>query len=152
LEATLKYSKEQKYAMTEVLREAITVLSPKELILVDRCLDVRDDGSSMLGFDGGATVQLLLPYLLNFVKEMASSTVGELGKKYGKDLSNQLLKRPSRDDKLEVRHLNELGKDFEQRLSREGISPQEASRIADTMIATLVSHPGRLRKIVGLPA
>jgi hypothetical protein len=150
----MKYTSEQKSAMKEVLADVISVISPHESILVRNSLDTLDfDGNhDMLSFDAGAAVELVLPYVLKLVKELASTTLTEVGTKFGKRLAEWLTSGTADKQKLEVGHLHELGENFRKKLTREGLARPEASRIADSLISTLVAHPELLRKIVGLPA
>jgi hypothetical protein len=137
----MSLSTEQVQTIKKILREILSRTSPEELMLVDDSItreggDDKTDG--MLGFGLGPEYQLLLPVILDALRQMASSTAAELIAAWGIDLVRIFAQ--GRRDSIDPEAVQKLRRVFLTRLQRQGFDDEQATRAADSVVAAMISR------------
>jgi hypothetical protein len=138
----------QARAMEQILRDVLAEVSPEEVILVDGSVTAKpaSEFNGVLGFGIGAECLLVLPIVLDVLKELASTTTVELAKKWGKDLAEWITGHPS--ESVGVRELNQFAGILKGRLEKRGFTLEKSIQITDCVVATLASRPKLLQELV----
>jgi hypothetical protein len=130
----------QKRAIRNILTEVLQDIRPAEVSLVEHCFDRRSHASKStpLGFGGGGEIVLFLPAILEVLRALATTSIGEFAKAWGKELALFFV------DELKTPKPSAfamLHKKLCERMLNQGVKNAEAIRVADATIAVLVSTP-----------
>jgi hypothetical protein len=134
-------------AIEHVLRDVLAEVSPEEVMLIEGSVTAKSarEFDGMLGFGIGPEFLLVLPVVLEGLKELASTATVEVAKKWGKDLAEWMTGK--RSDAFSTRELQRFAELLRGRLEKRGFPSDKAVQITDCVVATLVSRPKLLQDI-----
>jgi hypothetical protein len=148
----VRFSSSQQNAIKQTLTSVLSTTRPEEVMLVDTCFEEESSlgtrGSS-LEFGPGAEIPIAMSAVFHVLTKLASTAANRVAEEWGHELAHWLLGKGTDRHSLQAEPLNKIRGAVVARLRGEGFAANEAERIGDCLVATLIAKPALILQVAG---